>query len=230
MCTLDVRNICLGVAQLGRARDLGSRGRRFKSSHLDQYTEDVRTYNILVEDLRSLKAKKERIKGFSKRQKTLRWRVGTNCRGYIFDSLKYKARSIGIDIQVVNPYGTSQCCPHCGKHGLHVKSPTDLKDIKKYYSWLYCPHCGYQGDRDYCASQNIAVRGLNYIFTKACRIKDRIVRNLNAVSYIGTVRMKLFTSEVLDSTKLFLKKLKGLVNATPMILEYALKNKCCFQD
>lgn len=53
MCTLDVRNICLGVAQLGRARDLGSRGRRFKSSHLDQYTEDVCTYNILVDYFKS---------------------------------------------------------------------------------------------------------------------------------------------------------------------------------
>lgn len=67
------------------------------------------------------------------------------------EMLEYKSDKYGRQLEVVNPYKTSQICSHCnyddGKHELSVRD------------W-FCPKCKTHHDRDINAAKNILTLGL----------------------------------------------------------------------
>ncbi len=69
------------------------------------------------------------------------------------------------------------------------RSPGDRNEAVKWGRWLACETCHYNGDRDYCASVNIARLGIAYLMqmkqmgkTRSCSIADPRVK---PVSYTG---------------------------------------------
>jgi len=103
---------------------------------------------IYVEWLKSLKSQKY--------SHSLNWLINTTVRQAIYDKVAYKAKLVGIELKrPVQPYGTSQHCPHCGQQGIHTKSPNHKEELKSG-GWFFCPSCGYNADRDYVACCNLA--------------------------------------------------------------------------
>lgn len=94
----------------------------------------------------------ENLKGFNGRQtvrKAQRERFGK----WAFDELRrfieYKAKLLGVPVEVVNPRNTSRMCSACG----HV-----AKSNRKSQSLFVCGKCGFTTNADFNASQNIAAR------------------------------------------------------------------------
>jgi transposase len=103
---------------------------------------------IYTEWLKSLKSTK-----YSRR---LNWLINTTVRQAIYDLVAYKAALVGIELKrPVQPYGTSQYCPRCGKKGIHTKSAHDKQEFNAG-GWFFCPSCGFNADRDYVACCNLA--------------------------------------------------------------------------
>ena len=121
-----------------------------------------------------------------------RWRNYCNnstIRGEIWRLLRYKCHLIGLRFHTEQPRGTSHTCPHCGKAAKTYRSPSDRKQAVKWGRWMYCEACPYHGDRDYCASVNIARLGVAYLVqmkhtgkARSCSISDPRVK---PVSYTG---------------------------------------------
>jgi putative transposase len=70
------------------------------------------------------------------------------------------------------------------------RSPSDRKEAVKWGRWMSCDACHYNGDRDYCASVNIARLGVTYPLqmkttgkARSCSIADPLVK---PASYTGT--------------------------------------------
>ena len=73
-----------------------------------------------------------------------------------------------------------------------IASPLIAKQAVKWGRWMYCDDCQYHGDRDYCASVNIARLGVAYLLqmkhtgkARPCSISDPRVK---PVSYTGQAR------------------------------------------
>jgi len=81
-------------------------------------------------------------------------RISSWARGDLLDKLKYKASLVGLDVETVNPWGTSQFCPNCSCHGKRVNASNDLTE-NEYGGWFYCEQCGFSADRDYIGALNI---------------------------------------------------------------------------
>ena len=121
-----------------------------------------------------------------------RWRNYCNnstIRGEIWRLLRYKCHLIGLRFHTEQPRGTSHTCPHCGHAAKTYRSPSDRTQAVKWGRWLYCEACPYHGDRDYCASVNIARLGVAYLVqmkytgkARSCSIADPRVK---PVSYTG---------------------------------------------
>ncbi len=69
------------------------------------------------------------------------------------------------------------------------RDPSDRKKAVKWGRWLFCDACFYNGDRDYCASVNIARLGVAYLVhmkhtgkARSCSIIDPRVK---PASYTG---------------------------------------------
>ena len=121
-----------------------------------------------------------------------RWRNYCNnatIRGEIWRLLRYKCHLVGLRFQTCPPRGTSHTCPHCGKPAKTYRSPSDRREAVSWGRWMWCEACGYNGDRDYCASLNIARLGIAYLLqmktvgkARSCSITDPRVK---PVSYTG---------------------------------------------
>ncbi len=121
-----------------------------------------------------------------------RWRnYGNNStiRGEIWRLLRYKCHLLGLRFHTQQPRGTSHTCPHCGQPAKTYRSPTDRTEAVKWGRWMFCENCQYNGDRDYCASVNIARLGVAYLMpmkqvgkARSCLITDPRVK---PVSYTG---------------------------------------------
>jgi len=131
---------------------------------------------IYVEWLKGLKSQKY---GHS-----LNWLINTTVREAIYEKVAYKAKLVGIELKrPVQPYGTSQYCPRCGKKGIHTQAPNQTAEVKSG-GWFLCPSCGYNADRDYVACCNLARKvlygnlkdNLNVIAYKAIKISDLLFR------------------------------------------------------
>lgn len=117
------------------------------------------------------------------------YRNNTTIRGEIWRLLRYKCHLVGLRFHTEQPRGTSHTCPHCGKPAKTYRSPSDRTEAVKWGRWMFCDACHYNGDRDYCASVNIARLGVAYLLqmkhtgkARACSMTDPQVK---PVSYTG---------------------------------------------
>ena len=121
-----------------------------------------------------------------------RWRNYCNnstIRGEIWRLLRYKCHLVGLRFHTEYPRGTSHTCPHCGQPAKTYRSPSERTEAVKWGRWVYCDACHYNGDRDYCASVNIARLGVAYLMqmkqsgkARSCSMTDPQVK---PVSYTG---------------------------------------------
>jgi len=101
---------------------------------------------IVLEDLSDLEAPS----GMARTSE----RISSWARGDLLDKLKYKASLVGLDVETVNPWGTSQFCPKCSCHGERVNASNDLTE-NDAGGWFYCEQCGFSADRDYIGALNV---------------------------------------------------------------------------
>jgi hypothetical protein len=139
--------------------------------------------------MESLKTLKSTGRGRGVRGKWRNYRNNSQIRGEIWRLLRYKCHLIGLRFHTEQPRGTSHTCPHCGQPAKTYRSPGDRKEAVKWGRWMYCDTCHYNGDRDYCASVNIARLGVAYLVqmkhtskARSCSISDPRVK---PVSYTG---------------------------------------------
>jgi hypothetical protein len=139
--------------------------------------------------MESLKTLKSTGRGRGVRGRWRNYRNNSTIRGEIWRLLRYKCRLTGLRFHTEYPRGTSHACPRCGKPAKTYRSPDDRAKDVKWGRWLCCEHCSYNGDRDYCASVNIARLGIAYLIqmkqlgkARACSIFDPRVK---PASYTG---------------------------------------------
>jgi len=95
-----------------------------------------------------------------------RWRNYCNnatIRGEIWRLLRYKCHLIGLRFVTCQPRGTSHTCPRCSAAAHTYHSSSDRTKAVKWGRWMSCESCHANGDRDYCASLNIARLGVAYL-------------------------------------------------------------------
>jgi putative transposase len=141
---------------------------------------------LSMESLTTLKST-GRGKGVRGRWRT--YRNNSTIRGEIWRLLRYKCHLVGLRFHTEYPRGTSHTCPRCRAPAPTYRSPSDRKEAVKWGRWMYCENCHYNGDRDYCASINIARLGVAYLTqmkhaskARSCAITDPRVK---PVSYTG---------------------------------------------
>ena len=140
--------------------------------------------------MESLKTLKTTGRGRDVRGRWRNYRNNATIRGEIWRLLRYKCHLVGLRFQTCPPRGTSHTCPHCGQPAKTYREPAQRSAVVKWGRWLWCEACGYNGDRDYCASLNIARLGIAYLQqmkqtskARVCSITDPRVK---PVSYTGT--------------------------------------------
>ncbi len=139
--------------------------------------------------MESLKTLKSTGRGKGVRGRWRNYRNNSQIRGEIWRLLRYKCHLIGLRFHTEQPRGTSHTCPHCGHPANTYRSPSERKEAVKWGRWMYCENCHYNGDRDYCASVNIARLGVAYLLqmkqtgkARSCSMTDPRVK---PVSYTG---------------------------------------------
>jgi len=140
--------------------------------------------------MESLKTLKSTGRGRGVRGKWRNYRNNSTIRGEIWRLLRYKCHLIGLRFHTEQPRGTSHTCPRCGKPAKTYRSPSECNEAVKWGRWMSCDNCHYNGDRDYCASVNIARLGIAYLVqmkqtgkARSCSMFDPRVK---PVSYTGT--------------------------------------------
>ena len=140
--------------------------------------------------MESLATLKSTGRGKGVRGRWRNYRNNSTIRGEIWRLLRYKCHLIGLRFHTEQPRGTSHTCPRCGKGAKTYREPSDRTQAVKWGRWMYCEDCHYHGDRDYCASVNIARLGVAYLLqmkhtgkARSCSIADPRVK---PVSYTGT--------------------------------------------
>jgi transposase len=149
----------------------------------------ARVHGCSLLSMESLKTLKTTGRGKGVRGPWRNYRNNATIRGEIWGLLRYKCHLIGLRFHTEQPRGTSHTCPHCGKPAKTYRSPADRSEAVNWGRWLWCEACGFNGDRDYCASVNIARLGVAYLLqmktlgkVRACSITDLRVK---PVSYTG---------------------------------------------
>ncbi len=82
------------------------------------------------------------------------WSISSWARGELLELVQYKAELVGIDVETVNPWGTSRYCPRCSEKGETVVAPDNHKP-KRSGGHFHCSHCGYECDRDVVGALNV---------------------------------------------------------------------------
>ena len=149
----------------------------------------ARVHGCSLLSMESLKTLKSTGRGKGVRGRWRNYRNNSQIRGEIWRLLRYKCHLIGLRFHTEQPRGTSHTCPHCGLPAKTYRSPSERKEAVKWGRWLFCDTCSYNGDRDYCASVNIARLGVAYLVqmkqtgkARSCPITDPRVK---PVSYTG---------------------------------------------
>jgi hypothetical protein len=139
--------------------------------------------------MESLTTLKSTGRGKGVRGRWRNYRNNSTIRGEIWRLLRYKCHLVGLRFHSELPRGTSHTCPHCGQPAKTYRSPSDRNEAVKWGRWMFCERCHYNGDRDYCASVNIARLGVAYLVqmkqmgkARSCPISDPRVK---PVSYTG---------------------------------------------
>jgi putative transposase len=144
---------------------------------------------VAVESLKTLKTT-GRGKGVRGRWRN--YRNNTTLRGEIWRVLRYKCFLAGVRRHTARPKDTSHTCPRCGAPAQTYRSPSDRQRGEaaiEWGRWLWCAACGYNGDRDYCASLNIARLGTAFLVARQQTGVGRAVAvrdpSIKPVSYTG---------------------------------------------
>jgi putative transposase len=146
-------------------------------------------YGCSLLAMECLKTLKSTGRGRGVRGKWRNYRNNSTIRGEIWKLLRYKCHLIGLRFHTQQPRSTSHTCPHCGQPAKTYRSPSDRREAVKWGRWMSCENCHYNGDRDYCASVNIARLGVAYLLqmkqtgkARSCSMTDPRVK---PVSYTG---------------------------------------------
>jgi putative transposase len=99
----------------------------------------------------------------SKFSRAMRMRFTKWLKGYLHQSLEYKAQLHGVRLNVVNAAWTSLTCPSCG-------CPSRRN---RHGERFVCVSCGHTGPADAVAATNILVRGSDRAITRYMR-KERV--------------------------------------------------------
>ena len=150
----------------------------------------ARVHGCSLLSMESLKTLKSTGRGRGVRGRWRNYRNNSTIRGEIWRLLRYKCHLIGLRFHTEQPRGTSHTCPRCGQAAKTYRSPSDRTEAVKWGRWLFCDACHYNGDRDYCASVNIARLSVAYLLqmkqtgkARSCSMTDQRVK---PVSYTGT--------------------------------------------
>jgi predicted RNA-binding Zn-ribbon protein involved in translation (DUF1610 family) len=150
----------------------------------------ARVHGCSLLSMESLKTLKTTGRGRGVRGRWRNYCNNATIRGEIWRLLRYKCHLVGLRFQTCPPRGTSHTCPHCGKAAKTYRSPDQRGEDVRWGRWMWCEECGFNGDRDYCASLNIARLGVAYLLqmkhlgkARSCSIVDPRVK---PVSYTGT--------------------------------------------
>src|SRR6266487_3733599 len=149
----------------------------------------ARVHGCSLLSMESLKTLKTTGRGRGVRGRWRNYRNNATIRGEIWRLLRYKCHLIRLRFHTEQPRGTSHTCPHCGQPAKTYRSPSECNEAVKWGRWMYCDVCHYHGDRDYCASVNIARLGVAYLTqmkttskARSCSMTDPRVK---PVSYTG---------------------------------------------
>lgn len=153
----------------------------------------------------SLKTLKTAGRGRGVRGRWRNYRNNSTIRGEIWRLLRYKCRLAGIRFQTAKPKDTSHTCPRCGKPAQTYRSPGEAQRGRApvaWGRWLWCAAagCGYNGDRDYCASVNIARLGVAALVHRqqtgrghAFAVRDAAVKPVKLVPSVTSVKPASYT-------------------------------------
>lgn len=111
------------------------------------------------------------------------WLISSWARGELLDHVRYKAGLLGIEVETVNPWGTSRYCPRCGERGETVNAPNDHTACR-HGGHFHCRSCGYECDRDVVGAVNVGRKHLG-----ECRME-----RANPAEYISTGKHASFPS------------------------------------
>lgn len=143
----------------------------------------ARVHSCSLLSMESLKTLKTTGRGRGVRGRWRNYRNNTTIRGEIWRLLRYKCHLVGLRFHTEQPRGTSHTCPRCGAPSNTYRTSSDCKKAVKWGRWMYCESCQYHGDRDYCASLNIARLGVAYLLqmkqtgkARSCSISDPRVK------------------------------------------------------
>jgi putative transposase len=149
----------------------------------------ARVHGCSLLSMESLKTLKTTGRGRGVRGRWRNYCNNATIRGEIWRLLRYKCHLVGLRFQTCPPRGTSHTCPHCGKAARTYREPSQRTEDVRWGRWMWCEACGFNGDRDYCASLNIARLGVAYLIqmkdtskARSCSITDPRVK---PVSYTG---------------------------------------------
>jgi putative transposase len=149
----------------------------------------ARVHGCSLLSMESLKTLKTTGRGRGVRGRWRNYCNNATIRGEIWRLLRYKCHLVGLRFQTCPPRGTSHTCPHCNKPAKTYRAPDQRSGDVKWGRWMWCEACGFNGDRDYCASLNIARLGVVYLIqmkhtgkARPCSITDPRVK---PVSYTG---------------------------------------------
>jgi len=133
--------------------------------------------------MESLKTLKTTGRGKGVHGRWRNYRNNTTIRGEIWRLVRYKCHLVGLRFRTCRPRGTSHTCPRCGMPAKTYRAPDDRGEAVSWGRWLWCDACGFNGDRDYCASLNIARLGVAYLVqmkktgkARPCSISDSQVK------------------------------------------------------
>ncbi|GLV59074.1 hypothetical protein KDH_59020 [Dictyobacter sp. S3.2.2.5] len=150
----------------------------------------ARVHGCSLLSMESLKTLKTTGRGRGVRGRWRNYCNNTTVRGEIWHLLRYKCHLEGLRFQTCPPRGTSHTCPHCSTPAKTYRAPDQRSKDIRWGRWMWCEECGFNGDRDYCASLNIARLGVAYLISmkltgnaRSCSITDPRVK---PVSYTGT--------------------------------------------
>ena len=114
---------------------------------------------------------------------TVAWSISSWARGELLDFVEYRAELLGIEIETVNPWGTSRYCPRCGGRGRTVNAPDDHTECR-HGGHFHCPECGYECDRDVVGALNVGRK----------HFSETKMEEANPVTYMETGKHASFPS------------------------------------
>lgn len=149
----------------------------------------ARVHGCSLLSMESLKTLKTTGRGRGVRGRWRNYCNNATIRGEIWRLVRYKCHLMGLRFQTCPPRGTSHTCPHCGNAAKTYRAPDQRSEDVRWGRWMWCEACSFNGDRDYCASLNIARLGVAYLIQMkhtgkacSCPITDPRVK---PVSYTG---------------------------------------------